>query len=352
MVVGRHRRYHLFVVDSTKSDGDVPTMVCTTVIKNEAWFLRSFLEAASEWADVIVVGDNGSTDDSIAIANEFQKAVVVDVGKEFDEGRRRKALLDATRKLIPARRVIFSLDADEMLSANWRLSPEWGILLSSPVGARFSLDWVCALPNLHDSVVQRGMLFGFVDDNTPYAAGLIHSPRVPPKPESQIDLKDIQIIHLTYLDVERLLAKHRFYQCIEVAQNNTHPIDACIFYQGSNFSTFGETIVPISSRWLDGLPLPKVNTETDEIFWYDDRVLELFREYGVARFRRVDIWYKDWADVARRRGYAPVADPRNRFERAIHRLITKNKDWLHYPITFPRRAAAKSAKIALRRLGW
>jgi hypothetical protein len=43
------------------------TVACLVPVKNEAWILERFLRSAEQWADVIVLGDNGSTAESVAI---------------------------------------------------------------------------------------------------------------------------------------------------------------------------------------------------------------------------------------------------------------------------------------------
>src|SRR5437667_3161139 len=97
-----------------------PTIICLTPVKNEAWILDRFLQCASLWADHIIVADQCSEDESREIVGRHPKVILIEnPSPVYDEGARQKLLLEAARR-IPGKRLLIALDADEMLTANWR----------------------------------------------------------------------------------------------------------------------------------------------------------------------------------------------------------------------------------------
>ena len=98
-------------------------VICVVPVKNEAWILKNFIECASFWADYIIIGDHDSSDNSAKIAQLYDRVIVIPIhDRSLDRGNRRKILIDAARKIL-GRRLIFTLDSDEMISANWHRSP-------------------------------------------------------------------------------------------------------------------------------------------------------------------------------------------------------------------------------------
>ena len=96
-----------------------PALVVLTPVRNEAWILERFLSVTSQFADLIVLADQGSTDNTTAIATRFPKVVVIpneDPG--FDEAHRQDLLLTAARERVPLPRILLALDADEILAAD------------------------------------------------------------------------------------------------------------------------------------------------------------------------------------------------------------------------------------------
>ena len=77
-----------------------PTFVVLTPVRNEAWILRAFLEAASLWADHIIIADQMSTDGSREIAKEYPKVILVDNDrKEMHQAATRRLLFEEAKKI-------------------------------------------------------------------------------------------------------------------------------------------------------------------------------------------------------------------------------------------------------------
>lgn len=99
-------------------------IVVYTIVKNAEPYIAKYIESARD-ADLIILGDTGSTDRTVAVARKHG-AIVYKIKPEepFHFGNARNALLE---KLPKDTDICVSLDADEVLAPNWReaLEKEW-----------------------------------------------------------------------------------------------------------------------------------------------------------------------------------------------------------------------------------
>lgn len=189
-----------------------PKIVCMTSMRNDSWILKNFLDCARTWADWVIIGDHNSTDDSASIARSYDCVKVIPHQPSSSFLERRRDLLGEARK-IPDPRLLFFLDSDEMLSANWTYSPEWTRMLNAQPGARFSLNWLEILPGLKEAAV-FWMDAVLVDDGTEYPLGeRIHGSRLPGITNDAIKLNDIKLLHYNLIDPGRIFSKHRYFKC-------------------------------------------------------------------------------------------------------------------------------------------
>jgi glycosyltransferase involved in cell wall biosynthesis len=334
-----------------------PDFICLTPVKNEAWILDRFLRCASQWADHIVIADQGSDDGSRDIAASHAKVVLVDNDSAaYDEGARQKLLLDAARAIpCQGRRILIALDADEMLTANWRGSSEWDSVLTATPGTVLGFEWVniqpgferCWIPPAHQP-------FGFVDDGSRHVGGVIHNMRIPASAGASIlNLREVRVLHYQYVAWERMASKHRWYQCWE-RLNHPQKRPTAIYRQYNAMNARPpEEIHPFRAEWIAGYEQAGIDMRSAmaaaQTTWWDREVLKWMDDHGPAFFRKQAVWDIDWTAVARAAGFNgsshKFADPRSRIDRAIHRWLEATQ----------RRAGDRKirwAQRALRLAGW
>ena len=110
------------------------------ISKNESKFVQTFCESAKD-ADLILIADTGSTDNTVELAEEFGATVynISIMPWRFDKAR------DAALALIPADYdVCISLDLDEQLEPGWRDTIE-SLWKEDTTRLRYMFDWSCGI---------------------------------------------------------------------------------------------------------------------------------------------------------------------------------------------------------------
>jgi glycosyltransferase involved in cell wall biosynthesis len=98
----------VFSVPSEAENEKMKKISVAIITRNEEQNIRDCLESV-EWADEIVVVDNGSTDQTRQICQEFQARVYLEEWKGFP--RQKNSAIEKTRN-----EWVFSLDADERVT--------------------------------------------------------------------------------------------------------------------------------------------------------------------------------------------------------------------------------------------
>jgi glycosyltransferase involved in cell wall biosynthesis len=327
------------------------TVICVTPVRNEAWILERFLRSASEWADVIVVADQASEDESRAIARSFPKVrLIANRSPAYDEGARQALLLGEARK-VPGRRVIVALDADEALSANVLASSEWERLKRAPGGTVAFFDWVNLQPGLETAwIPSEPIPFALVDDGAEHTGTQVHSRRVPLRDGSpKLRIDEVKVLHFQHVDWRRMQSKQRWYQCWE-ALNHPEKRPIQIYRQYHRMDAFPASEMHEADRsWLEPGTEFGDGRAREALLHWDHEVLAWLAEHGAQRFRRIAIWDVDWLSLARAWGHqvtpATLGDPRTPFERAVH-------GWLRRTQPIAGRRRIRAIQRALAPLGW
>jgi hypothetical protein len=319
--------------------------------------MRTHLQATCRWADAVILGDQGSTDLTKAIAAEFGERVHVvhNPGTEYDEGERQRIVFNAARKLFPGEpRILMAIDADEILSANYRISGEWDEIKRLPPGSGIYAEWVNFDPGFNTWFPYGGsFLIGVVDDGMiGHSAGKYHVPRLVQNPDRpRYCLKKTRLLHYQYVDAERSASKNRSYQVQEWIDRPKRPIRLFRRFNAT-LATSTSCHLPIQKEWVEGFEDEAVrwnSVEIDGIYRWDREVLEAILKHGGSFFRQLDIWDVNWNALALLHGVptkgAPIVDPRSVHEKVIHRWLRKTQHQMSNPFV-------RLLQFMLRIIGW
>ncbi len=124
------------------------------ISRNESQFVKRFCESAKQ-ADLILIADTGSTDDTVELAKECG-ATVYNISVRpwrFDKAR------DTALNLIPGDfDVCISLDLDEVLEPGWREEIE-RVWKPETTHLRYKFDWGCGISFYYEKIHSRSGYF-------------------------------------------------------------------------------------------------------------------------------------------------------------------------------------------------
>jgi len=313
-----------------------PTIICLTPIKNEAWILDTFLQATSLWADYIIIADQLSTDGSREIALKYTKVILIDNNSEsFNEPERQKLLIQEARK-IPGKRLLITLDADEIFTPNIFESEEWKVMITSEPGTIFKFQLANLRPDFRTFWFEDYFPWGFMDNGVEHdVTDKIHTTRIPlPVDAESIEIKNIKVMHLQYTNWKRMQSKHRWYQCYEhVTFLEKSPVSIFRLYHHM-YALNKNQINEIPKSWFVDYKNYGINIENfkdSEVYWWDEKVIEYFDQYGTDYFQKLYIWNINWNRIAKIIGRENVNyhDPRTLFDKLYQFFLIhtqKNKD--------------------------
>jgi len=292
-----------------------------TPVRNEAWVLHAFLRATSLWADYIIVADQMSTDGSRDIYPQYDKVVLIDnTNPNFNEAERQAMLVAKAREMAAGCDcILFGLDADEILQADWQSTPDGQRILHSVQGDVFWFRWAQLAPDKQHYGDSTFYPWVFHDDGVEPHGNYVrnmHSMRIPyPIGEKQMYyVNDFRVLHCGLLDTERIAAKNRFYQFVDWELNHRNPISlsrsyaahckACQTYD-TQF-TLTDNMLAFPFDFWGSIELGATHT------WFDDYIAERLSRYPVSTLRKLDIWDADFVR------YYHLRDPRRLVDRLIH----------------------------------
>lgn len=309
-----------------------PLLIVMTPVRNEAWVLHAFLKTTSLWADYIIVADQISTDGSRDIYPQYEKVIVIDnTNPNFNEAERQAMLINKAREVAAGRDcILFGLDSDEIMPANWRETADGQHILNSVPGDVFWFKWAQLAPDkLHygDSPFYPWV---FHDDGIEPHGNYVrnmHSMRIPyPIEEKQIYyVKDFRVLHCGLLDVERIAAKNRFYQFVDWEMNHRSPVAL-----GRSYSVHYKRNITHDTQYTlesEAIAFPFDFWSLIEMHathtWFDDYIYERINNYPSAVMRRLDIWDDDFLR------YYEVKDPRRCWDKLTHTYLHCTNTYKH-----------------------
>lgn len=298
-----------------------PLLIVMTPVRNEAWVLHAFLKTTSLWADYIIVADQMSTDGSRDIYPQYEKVIVIDnTNPNFNEAERQSMLVAKAREVAAGRDcILFGLDADEIMPANWRETNDGKHILNSVPGDVFWFKWAQLAPDKKhygDSVFYPWV---FHDDGIEPHGNYVrnmHSMRIPyPIEEKQMYyVNDFRVLHCGLLDINRIAAKNRFYQFVDWEMNHRHPIKLARSYSGHykkniyhdiQFTLEDEVIAFPFDLWAE---IEMESTHT----WFDNYIYDRLNNCPSSVLRKLDIWDEEFIR------YYQIIDKRKWWDKLLH----------------------------------
>lgn len=287
---------------------EIPIVVLTPV-KNEDWILERFLAAASVFADLIIVADQYSTDDSVKIAKKFEKVKLVHIPtEEYDEAFRQKLLISKAREWMPTKKLLVALDADEFIAGNSIKSSDWLYMKNAEPGTLFTANKVDLLYPLSQYINHPPdyLKFAFLDDGiASHAGALVHSHRLPQSPTGKIvHLEHFKIIHFARVRRQVYWDKKAYYSMLENISGSRTLLGRIGFnskrlYQFLERKKAEETPHEWLVPWQEKHGISLTEFERDSNLQLPLQIVKLFQEYGEKRFFLDDIWDRDWNTIIR-----------------------------------------------------
>lgn len=313
---------------------DRPLIVVLAPVRNEAWVLRSFLEATSLWADYIIIADQMSTDGSREIAQEYPKVVLVDNDrKEMHQAATRRLLFEAAKK-IEGEKLLFTLDADEFLSGDFVNTDDWRKIINSRPDDSFCWRWMNLKQNDATKYSTFQHYYWCVHESEALWEGefpdyFIHEWRLPWSPKAdeshKFFLDGFCSIHLARINQLRQRNKERFYQVSTVGQDpKKSKISLFRHYHAEDELEYFD--VPQDAYCFyenHGLDIWKYVDLNDEGEYYTSEVLGYFKRDGLKKYALLDIWDEDWM-----KGNG-IIDPRNAFQKMLLAYLSKTNPYAH-----------------------
>lgn len=302
-----------------------PLQIVMTPVRNEAWILPAFLRATSLWADYIIIADQMSTDGSRELYQQFDKVIVIDnTNPNFNEAERQSMLVAKAREVAAGRdTLLWALDADEILAANWMETDDWRKIVHSKPGAVFWFRWAQVTHDKRYYNNRDSYPFLFHDDGIEPHGNYVremHSMRIPyPLDEHDMTyLEELRILHFGPAPLKRVRAKERFYMFVDWQVNHRSP-----YILGRNYIngiTYPKELNELPQEWIythekDGWNLWD-NVELDETHcWMDDYIYERLNTYPMRTLVKLPIWESEFL------AYYKMKDPRPWHVKLIHKYI-------------------------------
>src|ERR1700722_19070133 len=285
-----------------------PKIIVLTPVRNEAWILPRFLATTSVWADKIIVADQNSTDESVEICQRFDKVVLVrNESPNYDEAQRQLLLIKTARELVSGPRILFALDADEILAANALETAGWQKILEAQPGTAIFMEKPDLYLSAEHCIRWRDNPFpiGYVDDGSAHHPQAIHSVRIPLSENTpRLVLDDIKVLHYACANSSLQKSKMRYYSVVENMAGASTPVKRRLRYRRKFLDNFKPVVEKSERGWFQNWEEKGIdmrNIPACEYTWHDIEILRHFSNSGAGRFYWDDIWYVNWEE---RRQYA------------------------------------------------
>lgn len=276
-------------------------------VRNEERFITNCLQTLALYTDAIVVLDDASTDNTLAIVEslkidcKIERIIRNSQPWIKNESRDRSALLKAGREINGTHFVV--VDADEMFSAQCLE----GNFLRKKIealkpGESISMLLIHPWKNLHFYTTKLIVPLRciFCDQPNAYFPAMFNQlPRVPKGIDGKVyEITDMDhvAIHLIFINWRNFVIKRLWYMCLELVHSKnpnkvaaSHEINK--LYNSTIFTAehFDNYINCSKQSWFNYPFFNKFITYEDEE-WRKAQILAWFRQYGKDYFKHLAIW--------------------------------------------------------------
>jgi len=277
-----------------------PKIIVLTPVKNEVWILDRFLSVTSQFADLIIILDQNSTDGCLDVYNKYKKVHLYNnESEDYNEAQRQLFLINKARELVKGPKILLALDADEILAADAMGTIGWQTMLNAKPGTTLCFEKPELLHTPERTIrYDNTWPIGYVDDGADHIPSLIHSIRVPySKQGTSLHLHDIKILHYAMLRMSSQNAKRRMYSVIENIKNVKNIRQRRKMYSVNYVWDPNLRKEKSPPEWFEKwekMGIDMRNILDQPHYWQDYFVLQMFAEYGTKKFWFDDIWVKDW----------------------------------------------------------
>lgn len=175
----------------------------TVIAYNEVDRLGDCLASVKDWADEIIVFDNGSTDGTIELAKQYTDKVFVTDWPGF--GKQKQRALDKTQY-----EWILSIDADERLTPSLRAEID-RTLSDNPEEVAFRIPWAVTIYNkrLDFGRSGRAPLRLFRKQGAKFSEATVHEKVL--LPEGKVGMLHERLLHYTHRNLNHAVRKFNDY---------------------------------------------------------------------------------------------------------------------------------------------
>ena len=266
-------------------------IVVLTPIRNNEWILKAFLEVTSRFADLIIIFDQASEDNSKSICKSFGKVDYNFISSKEWLGTKLRILpIERARKLIPGRKLLLGLDVDEILTANSLNSKDWDLIREADNGTIIRFEKP-DLYNGYDTVIRYPNSYfplGIVDnDKIEYSKSShnIHTHRIPFNESlKQLEVKNIKFLHYGLCNLKLQKSKERFYAVLEYTEKSNFSYLETIklnyrYRQNYNYKSQGDYKAS-QDNWFKEWERKGIkvrNFNCDKFNWFDYQTMLYFK---------------------------------------------------------------------------
>lgn len=274
--------------------------------KNEDWILPITLKAAENIADIIIIGDQMSTDGTRKLLASSDKVHIFDNTEIGHSNKIRWKMLDYMREHFGNDNLVICLDADEILPP-YLFNKHKALLLDNiEPGTIISSPWVQTWRDImlwrnDDSIwdpATNKKPFIFLDNGTmDYNRSYVindHTSRVPQGAGETVEMR-IPLIHLQFANWNRMQIKQAWYQCCEVIKGG-NPLQITQSYSIMRDNREMVTYENIPEVWYRGVEISiemgqRIMSCDVSKTWYYKEMVDMFEKHGIETFRQLDIWH-------------------------------------------------------------